>query len=561
VTKASAKKKAAAKASPVIEGEVLDVVRALLEQGRNQAALDVVRQLAKSNGALALENEKLAAEKADLERRLARIDAFRKKNEGITTDQLLLFLSELTGEREVANDDGDGESSDDDALSPEMLAANKKLLEASHIEPKTETTPKPAKQPSLRKPLPSHLERVDNPIPVPSQQRPCPECGGERACIGHDITEVAELRPATVIVRRDIREKLSCKNCDGEIVRAPLGDKVVTGGRLGPRLVAELLVDKYSDGLPLHRQKERFARMGLDLPVSTLADQVTWSTDLLRPVWRAAIAKVLASKVMHLDATGLPVLDREIAGGKRLGALWGYVGSSDVAAYLYMSSGSANAQRPGEIGPADMLALRSGYTVADASNLFDSSFKRPDLIECGCNMHARRYFVKALDAGDTRAALPIAAYKKIYDIESEIATLDAGEKLAARKARSGPVFEELGAWCRVYKASEPPSSLLGAGIRYFTNHESALARFLEAGEVPLDNGPVERLHVRAALTRKNFLFAGSYIGGDRAALAVTILSCCRIVGVNPVDYLADVLPRLARRIRLRDVPDLLPARG
>jgi transposase len=150
-----------------------------------------------------------------------------------------------------------------------------------------------------------------------------------------------ELRAATVIVRRNVREKLGCEDCEGAIVRAPVGDKVVTGGRLGPRLVAELLVDKYSDGLPLHRRKERFARMGLDLPVSTLTDQVTWATDLLRPVWRAGIAEVLASKVMHLDATGLPVLDREVAGGKRLGALWGYVGvgGANIAAYVYTLDG------------------------------------------------------------------------------------------------------------------------------------------------------------------------------------------------------------------------------
>lgn len=300
--------------------------------------------------------------------------------------------------------------------------------------------------------------------------------------------------------------------------------------------------------------------MGLELPVSTLADQVTWVTDLLRPVWRAAIAAVLASKVMHLDGTGLPVLDREVAGGKRLGSLWGYVGDTDVAAYLYTSTGMAKGQRKGEIGPADMLALRSGYTVADASNLFDANFKRPELIECGCNMHARRYFVKALDAGDTRAALPLAAYKKIYDIESEIRGLEPADKLAARQERSRPVFDELVAWSKVYQPHEPPSSLLGAGIRYLTNHELALARFLEASEVPPDNGIVERLHVRAALTRKNFLFAGSDAGGDRAAIAFTILSCCRLAGVKAVDYLADVLPRLARRVRLRDVPALLPSR-
>jgi len=300
--------------------------------------------------------------------------------------------------------------------------------------------------------------------------------------------------------------------------------------------------------------------MGLDLPVSTLADQVTWATDLLRPVWRAAIAEVLASKVMHLDATGLPVLDREIAGGKRLGALWGYVGSANVAAYVYTSTGSAKAQRNGEIGPADMLALRSGYTVADASNLFDPSFKRPDLIECACNMHARRYFRQSARRG--RHASGFADCRLQEDLRDRVGDCRArpDEKLAARKERSRPVFAELGAWCRTYKPHEPPASLLGAAIRYFTNHEVALGRFLEAGEVPPDNGVVERLHVRAALTRKNFLFAGSDAGGDRAAIAFTILSCCRIVGVNAVDYLADVLPRLARRVRLRDVPALLPSR-
>jgi len=563
VTKSSGKKKTAASASSssVLEGEVTDVVRALLEEGRNGAALDVVRQLANVNGELATKLAKIEAEKKDLERKLARIDAFRRKNEGFSTAQLLLFLNELTGES--ANDDD--APSDDAALSEEMSEANEKLRAQSEIDAEAKSEPvtkTPARQPPLRKPLPAHLERVDNPIPVADAKRACPRCGKDRVCIGHDVTEVAELEPAKVIVRRDMREKLACDACDGELVRAPVGDKVVTGGRLGPRLVAELVVDKYSDGLPLHRQKERFARMGLELPVSTLADQVTWSTELLRPLWRAAIAEVLASKVMHLDATGLPVLDREVAGGKRLGSLWGYVGSGDVdvAAYLYMSTGSAKAQRPGEIGPADMLALRTGYTVADASNLFDSSFKRPDLIECGCNMHARRYFVKALDAGDTRAALPIAAYKKLYAIESEIAPLAPAVKLSARNERSRPVFEELGAWCRVYKPNEPPTSLLGAAIRYFTNYEIALGRFLEAGEVPPDNGAVERLHVRAALTRKNFLFAGSDAGGDRAAIAFTILSCCRLARVNAADYLADVMPRLARRVRLRDVPALLPAR-
>jgi hypothetical protein len=356
-----------------------------------------------------------------------------------------------------------------------------------------------------------------------------------------------------------MREKLGCENCDGELVRAPLGDKVVSGGRLGSTLVAELLVDKYNDGLPLHRQKLRFGRMGIELSVSTLADQVTWGTDLLRPLWRAAIAEVIAAQVMHLDGTALPVLDRAVPGGKRVGTLWGYVGGQTTAAYLYTSTGKKQGQRPGELGPEDILKLRRGYTVADASNLFDQSFHREELIECGCNMHARRYWTKALDAGDTRAALPVAAYKKLYQIEAEIKDMAEDAKLAERQARSKPVFDEIIAWCKVHQPHETPTSPTGAALRYVINHQVALGRFLECGAVPIDNGIVERLHVRAAIARKNFLHAGSDAGGERAAIALTILGCCRLAGVNPVEYLAEVLPRLTRRVRIRDLRDLLPA--
>ena len=196
-----------------------------------------------------------------------------------------------------------------------------------------------------------------------------------------------------------------------------------------------------------------------------------------------------------------------------------------------------------------MLAKRTGYTVADASNLFDRSFERPELIECGCNMHGRRYWTKALDAGDTRAALSIAAYKKLYEIEAKIRALAPDAKLAVRQAESKPIFDEIVSWANAYKPHEPPASALGVAIRYMTNHRQALGRFLDDGVIHIDNGIVERLHVRAALTRKNLLFAGSDTGGERAAIAYTILGCCRLAGVNPVEYLTDILPRLARGVR------------
>jgi transposase len=168
-----------------------------------------------------------------------------------------------------------------------------------------------------------------------------------------------------------------------------------------------------------------------------------------------------------------------------------------------------------------------------------------------------------IDAGDQRAALPLAAYKKIYKIEEEIREHDPPLKyaqvLAVRVEKIKPVFDELVAWCRAHQAMLP-SSKLGTAIRYMLNHHVALGRFLTDGVIPIDNGPAERLHVRCAIARKNFLFAGSDDGGERAAVAFTILGSCRLVGVDPLEYLADVLPILTRNIRLADMPALLPVR-
>lgn len=534
-----------------LRGSVLDVVRTLLAENDGEAVLEIV--------------SKLVAENADMSRRLARIASRFKKSEKVGKAQLVLFLDALQrGEGEPETDEAEANGPD------ELDEADAKLRSASGIDDakdadlgKLET--RPPRQPANRAPAPDHLRRVDNPILVPAVQRACPQCGAERACVGHDVTEVIELIPAEVVVRRDRREKLACTACEAEIVRAPVGEKVVASGKIGLALAATLLVEKYVDGLPLHRQRERLGRLGLDLAVSTLADQIKWCTDLLRPLWRAALAEVIAARVMHLDGTGLMVLDGNAPGNKKIGALWGYVGvNADevIAAYLYMSTGKATGQLAGELGPQDMLDLREGPTVADASGLFDASFAKAKLVECGCNMHARRYFVKALDAGDKRAALPIAAYKKLYEIERDLRErgLDCNDVLAQRRERSKPIWDELVAWCTVHKKHETPSSRMGIALRYFTNHQVALGRFLDYGYVPADNGIVERLHVRTALTRKNYLFAGSDAGAERAAIAYTIVGSCRLTGIDPLEYLRDVLPRMTRKVRLLDLSQLLPSR-
>ena len=331
--------------------------------------------------------------------------------------QLKLLLDGLA-QRELIDADVDADAEEQAQLLTERAEAAAERARQQKLAAEAEPKRKP-----IKKRLPAQLERRDNLIEVPAEQRPCPQCGEERAVIGHEVSEVAELIPAKIIVRRDRREKRACRSCEAEVVRAPRGDKIVAGGQLGCSLVAEVVCNKYELGLPLHRQRKNLQRMGLTLSTSTLCDQIKWAAELLRPLWLEAIEQVLAARVMHLDGTGLDVLDRDHPKGKRRGALWNIVGASstkpEVAAYCYASTKKAKGQRKGERGPDDILALRVGIMVSDADTLFENQRKREDLIDAGCNMHARRYFVKALDAGDERAAMLIGNFKYLYQVEDD----------------------------------------------------------------------------------------------------------------------------------------------
>lgn len=523
----------AGNAKSELRGTVLDVLKELLAGRRDDEVIALFAKLVTRNG--------------ELELLLAKLRESRNRGEHIAPGQLDLFLTKLM------------------AQTPEgaLADANKRLEEAAKNNGGRVEPPKPPKQPPVRRPLPPGLRRVENRIPVPDGERPCPRCGAGRKCVCYETTPVIDLIHAEVIVRLDMREILACDTCDAEMQRAPAGDKVVSGGVYGSTLVATLIVDKYKNGMPLYRQGEDLARLGLMMPSSSMSDQIMWGTDLLRPIWRGLIDEVRGAHVMHLDATGLPVRDKDSPKGIVVGSLWGYVGvtgEAKSAAYLYTSTGKRLGQRPGEVGPVEFLAERRGFVVADAAGLFDVCFQSDERIEIGCNMHGRRYFIKALDAGDTRAALPIAAFKSLYDVEDAVHDASPERRLEERQRRSKPVYEELIAWCETYQPLEPPSSQLSKAVRYLLNHRVALTRFLNDGTLPIDNGIVERLHRMPAITRKNFLFAGSHAGAERAAIAYSILASCDLAGVNPVEYLAAVLPRLARDgIVLAQVPALLPA--
>lgn len=515
-------------------GPVLEILRKLLDERRDEQVVRLVAQILARNG--------------ELEKRLAkRRLGGDNESEGITSAQLELFLAALKEEANAA-----------------LQEANQKLQNAAKSPEKPDAPPKPPKQPSVRRPIPEHLRRVENIIPVPEAERPCPFCGKERKCIDHDVTLVIELLPPEVIVRKDKRELLACVPacCDeSELERAPLGDKVISGGIYGSTLVSTMVVRKYDHNMPLHRIREELLRYGLDMPSASASDQIQWATDLLRPIWHQLQSDVLRAKLMQLDPTSIPVRDKDHGFAVQLGSLCAYVGDRELVAYLYSSTGKKNGQRLGELGPEDFLAMREGLTMADASNAFDKSFARPTLIEVNCNAHGRRPFVKALDSGDTRAAIAIAAFKRLYDIEEEAVKdgLTVEQLTVLRREKSRPLYDELIAWCRAYHPLEPPQMPLARACGYIINHHVGLTRFIDDGSIPIDNTLVERLHRRPAIGKRNFLFVGSHAGGERAAIAYSVLGTCRLLGLNPVAYLASVLPDLARGIEIEQLPAFMPA--
>jgi transposase len=403
------------------------------------------------------------------------------------------------------------------------------------------------------------LRQVPNPIAVDEQDKICPSCGTQRHVVGHETQEVVELIPAQVIVRLDQRQILACSVCEGEMVRAPMGDKVVVGGRYGSRLVGKMLVDKYWHGIPLNRIGQDLQMYGLKMPSSTMTDQIKWATDLLSPLYQLLQENVCKANLRHADSTSIPVRDKETKFKITTGALWGYL-AGNTAVYLYTSTGKKVGQKPDEVGPEQFLAKHKGYLVTDAGSVFIQILRSKDLIECGCNMHARRYFVKADDAGDHRAAIALSAFQALYRIEESVKEATDEERLQERQAKSKPIYDKLVEWAKTHQPQEPPSSLLGAAIRYLLNHQEALSRFLTDGTIPIDNGAIERIHRRPGMGRNSYLFVGSHEGGKRAAIAYSILTTCNLEQVNPIEYLADILPRLAReRMPRPQLQQLLPA--
>lgn len=452
----------------------------------------------------------------------------------------------------------------------EADASEDDLLAAAAAQKTTSVTPFERKRP-VRKPFPEHLPRTRVVIPAPCS---CPACGGSRLSrLGEDVTETLEVIPRTWKVIQTVREKFSCRDCE-TITQPPAPFHVVPRGWAGPSFLAMLLFEKYGQHQPLNRQAERFAREGVPLSTSTLADQVGAATFALMPLYRLIEAHVLAGERLHGDDTTVPVMAKIKTDIARL---WVYVrddrpfaGADPPAALFHYSR-----DRRGE-HPRTHLASWSGILQADAyrgyGELYALGRVPAPVLEAGCFAHARRKFFELADvAGAARRKsrgehagmiYPIAleAVQRIdalFDVERAVNGKDAAERLAVRRNLSAPLMAELHAWLTAQLARLSRNHDLAKAINYMLRRWDAFTRFLEDGRVCLTNNAAERALRCVPLGRKAWLFCGSDRGGQRAAVMYSLIGTAKLNNVDPQAWLADVLARIAEHPVSR-LDDLLP---
>jgi transposase len=396
-------------------------------------------------------------------------------------------------------------------------------------------------------------------------ERLCPACGHQRQEIGLETSKQYDYKPAEVFVIEHQRVKYACPCCQAEVVVAPKPPQPVQRGLPGPGLLAQIIVDKYQDAVPLYRSEARFERLGVTLPRSTMCDWMAAAAELLTPLYGLLVQHVLASKVLHTDDTTVPVRD-ETQTSHRYGRLWDYIG--DAAHPGVVFDYTATHARD---GPATFLRAFKGYLQADAYGAYDGIYAGSNgaIVEVACWAHARNKFRDAQATDPERALAAKAWVRKLYDVEDEakaqIARLRlVGAEAAAlflrlRQEKSVPLLTVFGPWLLAQKAQVLPKSPIAAAINYVLNQWQALNRYTSDGDLDIDNNISERTLKLIGIGRNNWLFVGSDQGGKTAAVLFSFTATCKHLGIDTFAYLRDVLARLPKQAAAH-LQELLPHR-
>jgi transposase len=402
-----------------------------------------------------------------------------------------------------------------------------------------------------RSPLPAHLRREETII----EPTTIPE-GSKK--IGEEITEELEYIPGELFVKKYVRPKYvvaASKDGSTQIVIAPMPVRPIDKAIAGPGLLAQVVIDKYVDHLPLYRQMQRFERSGVKINYSTLTDWVSGTCRLLAPLYEALKAAVLQSGYVHADETPIKVLDSDKKGTTHRGFFWVYNHSPGRLVFFDYQEGR------GEQAPQGILKDFKGYLQTDGYPVYDSFGQREGIILLHCMAHARRYFVEAQNNDADRAAYVLEGMQQLYAIERRCREqeLTDRQRKEVRRREAVPILQELGRWMKEQYKETFPKSPIGKALAYSIERWERLSIYTTNGMLNIDNNPVENSIRPVAVGRKNYLFCGSHEAAKRTAMLYSLLGTCKLHGVNPFTWLKDILERLPS-FPIKNINDLLPHR-
>lgn len=460
------------------------------------------------------------------------LDAKRnRKSEQLSADQLALFAAAWQARQAVAEAPSPPDSDDDDSAPGVDGSA-------------------PQKRTGGRQPLPRHLKRERIVHDLEDSEKHCAACRQDLRPIGEESSERYEYIPAQLTVIEDVCKKYAC-GCTVKTATKP--PQPIEKSTAGASLLAQVIVAKTADHLPLHRQEKIFERHGVEISRQTMCGWLAQCADLLHPLYRSAKEVLFQSKVIGTDDTGVKVLDIKLPFA-RTGRIWPYYGDKEHPVILY--DYTATRERA---GPEKFLEGYRGYLQADAYGGYDAFFKDParGLIEVGCMAHARRYYYKALDSDQSHMGPALLLIAQLYRVEEQARWLTAEDRLHLRQLDSRPILDKLHNYLEEIQAEILPKSPAGRAVRYTLKNWTALTRYCEDGDLEIDNNATERAIRGIAVGRNNWVFFGSDQGGHTAAVLRSFVASCQRVGVDPFAWLKDVLSRIADHPITR-LAELLP---
>lgn len=402
-----------------------------------------------------------------------------------------------------------------------------------------------------RQPLARHLKRERIVHDLPETEKHCAGCDQDLRLIAEESSERYEYIPASMKVIQDVCLKYAC---DCTVRTATKPPQPIEKSTAGASLLAQVIVAKWADHQPLHRQEKMLARHGIEVSRKTMGGWMARCAALLDPLYQLMKKELLSSKIIGTDDTSVKVLDRKLPFA-RIGRIWPYVGDAHhpVIVYDYTPTRA-------RAGPAKFLEGYRGYLQADAYSVYDAFFKSTrGMTEVGCWMHARRYLFKALESDESRMGPALHLIARLYAVEerAKALSLSAEQRRALRQRVSTRLLDKLHQYLLGLQSEVLPKSPSGAAVRYALNQWEALTRFLEDGELEIDNGATERANRDIALGRGNWTFFGSDAGGKTAAVLRSFVASCKRCSVEPFAWFHDVLARIPAHPLIR-LNELLP---